>query len=195
MFKTFSGHNKIRGSTNKFGGHWPRTTARGYGPSPNREIRTTMVRPHEQNAPGKISGSSPSGYTHVKVAQDWPRIRWRDYISDFACFRHGMKLKELSEMPENCEVLRVFLARAFAPATLLRGKAGMKMNEKMNTHRAGGRPPPLVKKGLPNRMRNFVRTCRHTRTDFTHFPFKGLHISNTSNRLIFPRPTASSYLS
>jgi len=38
-----------------------------------------------------------------------PRARWRDYITDLACSRHGLEPAELCEITENCDVFRVVL--------------------------------------------------------------------------------------
>jgi len=50
-----------------------------------------------------------------------PRTTWRDYISGLAWSRLGVERAEQSEIALDCDV--------FSPATLLKGKPGMKMNE------------------------------------------------------------------
>ena len=53
-----------------------------------------------------------------------PRTRWRG-----SWFRLGVEPAELLEIAENRDVFRVLVLVPSRPATLPRGKAGMKMNE------------------------------------------------------------------
>jgi len=98
---------------------------------PNREIPATLVRPCVQNVPGKSGETRPAGYTPGKAVKRTPKgqVEWLHLrpclvpswcgasktIWD-CCWSWG-----ISSPP-----------RAAAPATLLRGKAGMKMNESMD---------------------------------------------------------------
>jgi len=54
--------------------------------------------------------------------------RWNNCISDLAWSRLGVESAKLSEIAVDREILQVLLWM-LPPATLLRGKAGMKMNE------------------------------------------------------------------
>jgi len=62
-----------------------------------------------------------------------PRPRLSTCISDLAWSRLGVEPAELSEIAVDHEVFQVFLWM-IAPATLPRGKAGMKMNEVNNIY-------------------------------------------------------------
>jgi len=55
---------------------------------PNREFPTRLVRPCDQNVPGKIGEVSPAGYTATgKRTRSRPRTKWKVYITDFAWSR------------------------------------------------------------------------------------------------------------
>ena len=49
------------------GGLSPQKPPRGDGTAPNRNIPATLVRPHVQNLPRKISEVSLAGYNHGKA--------------------------------------------------------------------------------------------------------------------------------
>ena len=76
--------------------------------SPNREIPATMVRPRDQNAPGKIGEARPAGNTHRKAAQRSTKdqVAWL-YFRPIAWSRLGVESSELSEIAENREGFRV----------------------------------------------------------------------------------------
>jgi len=64
----------------------------------------------------------------VKRLRDWPRTRWRDYVSDLPWSCLGVEPAGLS-----AETVRYFATPgAAAPATLLRGKGDMRMNERFS---------------------------------------------------------------
>jgi len=69
-----------------------------------------MVRPRDQNAPGKVGEVSLLAALYGKAAQRSTRDWWRDYISDLACSRLGVDPEELSKIAENREVFRVLCA-------------------------------------------------------------------------------------
>jgi len=94
-----------------------------------------LVRSCIQNVPVKIGQLSPSSYSLH------PRKSSPEFIQGPGCVTTSPTLlgpvwvwkpAELSEIFVDREVFRVLLARATAPATLLKGEAGMKMSELMS---------------------------------------------------------------
>jgi len=95
-----------------------------------KQIPATLIRPYDQNAPRKIGEASPAGWLHPRVSgpevvegpgsviisPTWlgPVSVWRQQD-----YRNCWKLWRISSP-----------SRDTAPATLPRGKAGMKMYEK-----------------------------------------------------------------
>ena len=98
--------------------------------SPEREISATAVRSRDRNAPRKIGEASPAGYTHGKAAQR----STEDQVV-------GLYLLP-GLVPSWCGGIRTIWrfvltvryfesSRAAVSATLLRGRVGMKRNEKI----------------------------------------------------------------
>jgi len=89
--------------------------------------------PSIQNAPGKIGRqvllATPTGKRPIVR----PRTRWSDYISDHAWSRLGVEPAELSEIAVHREA-SLSLLDCF-PATVRRGKAGMKMKKWDNSRK------------------------------------------------------------
>jgi len=90
---------------------------------PNRDIPAVLVRPCIQNALGKNSKLSPSGYSlhRREAAQSCSRTMWRDYIFNPAWSRLGVERAELSEIAVDREEFRVHLG-------LLRSRLSPKEN-------------------------------------------------------------------
>jgi len=66
-----------------------------------------MGRPRDQNVSGKLVRQVLLDISTGKRARGRPRTRWRDYISDVACYHLGVEPAELFEIAVDREMFRL----------------------------------------------------------------------------------------